>query len=403
MNRLTHRSGLLRLAALNLLRNPGRSFAVLLGVLLVAGTAFTGGLISKGVGRAVDTGLARLGADLMVVPEGASASTHTALVMGEPAAFYMDGAVADKVAAIPGVTAVSPQIYVETLASSACCTGRLFLVGYDPATDFTVKPWLGRTLGRDLAADEVLVGNHVLGLMGDPLIFYGSTFRLAARLDPTGMGMDETVFLPAPAVWAMAEQSVTKAEQPLQIGPGQVSAVLVRLDDPAEAAGVAAEIAKRLPGVSVVTAGQITQGVATDLNGLMGLLMPITLGVLAVALLLFLLLFGAVAAERSREIGLLRAMGATARQAIAGLLVEAALLGALGGLGGVLAGRVVYGLFRDAIRVSYTLPFLYPSSAQQTALGVGVVALSALVGVMAAAYPALRLARLDPHYAIHAR
>lgn len=394
--------GHVRLACRNLLRNPGRTLAVMLGVLLVAGTAYAGGLISLGVRHAVTTGLDRLGADLMVVPAGAVAQTHTALVMGEPVAFYMDGGLVAKVASMDGVRAVSPQVFVESMASSACCTGRLMLVGYDPASDFTVKPWLRYALQRELAPDEILVGNHVLGLTGDPMTFYGTEFRIAARLDPTGMGMDETVFLPLEAVWEMSRNSVTRAEEPLSIPDGHLSAILVQLDDPGLAPAVAARI-EALGGVSVVTAGQIARGVQGDLAGLMAYLVPIVLGVLLAALLLFVILFAAIARERSREIGLLRAMGATAKQAVTALLLEAALLGALGGLSGVLAGRLVYGLFEEAIRLSYTLPFLYPSAGQQSALGTAVVILAGLGGALATAWPAWRLTRLDPHHAIHAR
>ncbi|MFZ5824514.1 MAG: ABC transporter permease [Bacillota bacterium] len=394
---------LAKLAALNLLRNPGRTLAVLLGVLLVAGIAFAGGLISLGVNHAVQKGMARLGADLMVVPQGSVEATHTALIMGEPVTFYMDGAIASRLSAMEGVRAVSPQIYVETLASSACCTGRLMLVGYDPESDFTVKPWLRYALNRALEPDEILVGSHVLGLTGDPMVFYGTNFRIAARLDPTGMGMDETVFLPAPAVWEMAKNSDTLAEKPLQIPDGHVSAILVGLADPTRSAEVARQIEAEIPGVSVVTAGQIARGVSDHLAVLMGYLLPLVIGILLVSLVLFVILFAAIAHERAREIGLLRAIGATANQAIIALVMEAALLGALGGLAGVLAGRTVYGLFKEAIMVSYTLPFLYPGMAQQAALGMAVAALAALGGALAAAYPAWRLARLDPHQAIHTR
>lgn len=396
--------GLMRLAARNLLRSPGRTLAVLLGVMVVAGTAFAGGLIGRGVNHAVARGLDRLGADLMVVPEGAVEQTHTALVMGLPTAFYMEGEAAlAQIRAIDGVEAASPQIFVETLASSACCTGHLMLVGYDPATDFTVKPWLRRELGRELATDEVLVGNHILGLTGDPLLFYGSTFRLAARLDPTGMGMDETVFLPADAVWEIAARSHEVATEPLEIPPGHVSAILVALADPSAAPAVAAEIAQRLDGVAVISAGQIARGVAADLAALMAGLVPITLALLLIALLLFLILFFAIAQERSREIGLLRAMGATAGQSVRALILEATLLGGLGGVAGVVVGGAVYALFKEAIMVSYTLPFLYPPPGEQMLLAAVVVLLSASGGVLAAAVPALRLARLEPHEAIFAR
>lgn len=390
-----------RLVLYNLLRKPGRSLGAVLGVVLAAGTLFAGGLISMGVNHAVGVGMARLGADLMVVPRQAATATHTALVVGEPAAFYMDGAVTAKVAAIPGVERVSPQVFVETLASSACCTGRLLLIGFDPATDFTVQPWLNQQLGRPLEPHEILVGNHVLGLPGEPMTFYGSEFTVADRLDPTGMGIDESVFLPASAVATIAANSAQLAEKPLEIPAGHVSSVLVRLAEPEQAANVARQIEAEIPGVAVVTRGQVTDGVSRDLSGLMAWVMPVAGGVLVVALLLFLVLFSAIASERQREIGLFRAMGATARQAVAALIGEAVLLGVLGGLLGVAAGLGVYSIFSKRILVSYVLPFLWPTAPEQMGLALIILLGTGALGALAAAVPALRIARMEPHLAIH--
>lgn len=391
-----------RLIIYNLLRKPGRSLAAVLGVVLAAATVFAGGLVSSGVGHALNVGMGRLGADLMVVPEGAVAATHKALVVGEPVSFYMDGAVADQVRGVAGVKAASPQVYVETLASAACCTGRLFLVGFDPTTDFTVQPWLARNLGRNLKADELLLGNHVLVLPGDKMKFYGSEYTVADRLEPSGMGLDETVFLPAEAVPAMAEASLTKAVQPLVVKPGQISSVMVRVADPKQADRVAQAIRDSVPGVSVLTSGDVTRGVTRDLSGLMNWLLPVGGGALLISVLLFLVLFSAITGERSREIGLLRAIGATERQAVAALVGEAALLGVLGGLAGVGVGLSLYAIFQNRVLFSYVLPFLWPGILQETALAVGVILGSGLLAALAAAWPALRIARMEPHYAIHA-
>ncbi|HEY8348056.1 MAG TPA: FtsX-like permease family protein [Symbiobacteriaceae bacterium] len=385
----------------NLLRRPGRTVAVALAVALAAGILHAGALTGLGVRRALAIGTARLGADLLVVPEGAAEATHTALVVGEPMAFYMDGSVVDRIAALPGVQAASPQVFVETMASSACCTGRLFLVGFDPETDFTVQPWLMKELGRPLGPRDVLVGNHILGLTGDPLRFYGTEFRIAARLDPTGMGMDETVFLPLEAVAEMTRASATLAEKPLAIPEGHISAVLVKLAEPERAAEMARLITERIPGVAVLTGGDVTRAVIRSLTGLMALLVPTALGLAALAGVLLALLFSTVSAERCREIGLLRAIGASARQTALVLLGEAAVLGAAGGLAGVAAGFGIFGLFQRAIRFSYTLPFLWPSPAVQAGVAIAVCALAAGLAVLAAAVPVRRILRLEPHHAIH--
>jgi putative ABC transport system permease protein len=387
----------------NLLRKPGRSLAAVIAVVLAAGTAFAGALISVGVHHSVAVGMERLGADLMVVPQGTMTSTHTALVLGEPVAFYMDGSTVQKVAGVPGVRSASPQTYVETLSTAACCTGRMFLVGFDAKTDFTVQPWLRAVLGRDLRDDEILIGAHILQQVGSTMRFFGTEFKVAGVLDPTGMGMDETAFLPASSVAAMAENSTRLAEKPLTIPSGSVSAVMVRLANPAQAEGMARQIEAAVPGVSAMTAGQVTQGVNRDLSDLMAWLLPLAGGILLVAMLLFIMLFSAVTAERSREIGLLRAMGATQRQTVTALVGEAMLLGILGAALGVGAGAVVYMLFEKPLQIDYALPFLWPSIVQQVGLGLAVVAGSALIAGLAAALPAMRIARLEPHYAIHVR
>ncbi|HEY3364856.1 MAG TPA: FtsX-like permease family protein [Symbiobacteriaceae bacterium] len=403
MSRPVRGPGLVRLTLFNLLRKPGRSSTAVVAVMLAAATVFAGALIGTGVQHAVRVGMGRLGADLMVVPRGAVSATHTALVMGEPVAFYMDGAVAGQVAAVPGVKSVSGQTYVETLASAACCTGRLFLIGFDPATDLTVQPWLYRALGRNLAPDEILVGAHVLTAIPGTMKFFGTEFQVAGQLDPTGMGMDESVFLPAASVAAMAANSVTLAEKPLAIPPGAVSAVMVRLVDPTQDDAMAAKIAAAVPGVAAITGGQVSRGVTRDLANLMSWLLPIAGGVLLVAALLFGLLFSAITAERAREIGLLRAIGATQFQAVAALVGEAALLGAIGGLAGAGAGLGLYSLFQKALLVEFGLPFLWPDALQVAAMGVLVTAGAALLAAATAAWPARRIARLEPHFAIHAR
>jgi len=396
------RMGLWRLVAYNLLRKPGRSVTAALAVVLVSATAFAGVLISQGVGRALDVGLARLGADLMVVPAQGASAAHTALVVGEPVSFYMDGALAGRVAAVDGVRQVSPQVYVETMANSACCTGRIFLVGFDLGSDFTVQPWLDQKLGRSLAPDEIIVGNHVLVLTGDEMKFYGSDFRVAGRLDATGMGMDETVFLPASAVSKIATASLTLAEKPLTIPDGQISALLVRLADRSAAEAVAQRIRAEVPGVSVLTGGQIARDVGADLRGLMTWVLPVATGGIGVVVLLFLALFSSVATERAREIGLLRAMGATVRQAAGVLVGEAVWLGLLGGLSGVAAGLAGYAIFQNKILFSYTLPFLWPGTLAEVLAGVAVVLGSGLLAGLSALYPALRIANMEPHHAIHA-
>ena len=95
--------------------------------------------------------------------------------------------------------------------------------------------------------------------------------------------------------------------------------------------------------------------------------------------------------ERRREIGLRRALGATRGQIRGQFLAESVLLSGLGGLAGVTIGVLV----TSGYALSQGWPAILPPHAL-----LGGVALSALVGAVAGAYPAMRAARLPPTQAL---
>ncbi len=91
--------------------------------------------------------------------------------------------------------------------------------------------------------------------------------------------------------------------------------------------------------------------------------------------------------ERTREIGLRKAMGATDRQILVQFLTESVILALVGGAMGVGAGSLL------ALLVSSISPIPAGLEAWSVFLAVGA---SALVGILAGVFPALRAARLEP-------
>ena len=102
--------------------------------------------------------------------------------------------------------------------------------------------------------------------------------------------------------------------------------------------------------------------------------------------------------QKQREIGILRAMGATRAQVLRLFLVQGAVVGALGSLLGLLLAVVLIWAFTTFVRGSDGLPLFNIRLPLNTALQVAWIA--TVCGVLAAIAPARRAAKLDPAQAI---
>ncbi len=385
-----------RLAVQNMGRRPTRTALLVLSVALGTGAIFSGLTAGRGMAGSMEAGFSRMGADLIVVPKDTLVNLTSALLTVEPSEQLLDARAVEQVAYISGVEAAAPQRLYRISSTKDGHAHESNLIAFDPVRDFTVQPWIRERLDRPMAAGDVLIGGRRDEVLGDRISIGAQTLTVYARLERTGVGpFDYSAYTTFESVVELAKGGALFAGN----DPGQISALLVRLRVGATAEQVRFAIAK-IPGVKVAVGGAVVTSTRQGLSALFGGMAFFAASMLLGFGVMVCVLFSAIVAERRREIGLLRAMGARCRQVVQVFAVEAALTTGLGGVCGILLGAAVLLTFQRSL-VFYlktvNVAYSWPSWAFVAGLAAACAAWSTLVGLIGAFVPAARAGRCDPY------
>lgn len=188
--------------------------------------------------------------------------------------------------------------------------------------------------------------------------------------------------------------------------PGLVDEIDVRAVDGVSAGDLRERIAAVLPAdVESMTGEQVADDSTASVKDALGVFTTVLLVFAGISLLVgsFVIwnTFNVLVAQRRREVGLLRAVGGTRRQVVAGVLIEALVIGAVAGLIGMAAGVGLATGIRELLKVvGLEMPTTSPALEVRTI----VVTLAVAIGVtcVAALLPAWSAARISPMEALRA-
>jgi putative ABC transport system permease protein len=275
------------------------------------------------------------------------------------------------------IATIAPKLFENTRVNGIS----LVVVGVDPEQERIVKSWWEVGKGDYLSGgDQALVGAIAADLLklnvGDSISLNQSSVKVAGILKETGAGDDYQVFVPLPAVQkAFHKENV-------------ISSLDIRaLCNACPVEMIANSINQNIPGVRAIAVKQIAQsemGLVEKMNSLMYALAGVTLMVG---------LFGVVNTmmssvhERTKDIGIMRAVGASRKQIIRIFIFEAIVIGIIGGVAGYLLGTALAYLIGPLVfegTAVYFVPQYFP-----LALGVSIA-----VAVAAAVYPAIKASEI---------
>ena len=383
----------------NLVRNAGRTAGLVALVALLAFAVYGGSLVISSLQNGIASLEARLGADVIVAPATAKSQQelNEILVEGVPGQFYMDASVLSSVAGCECVEVASPQYYLATV-KAGCCSMPVQIIGFDPATDFSVQPWIARTYGGDLGFDQVVVGCNITGAPGATIKLYGVECAIVSKLEETGTKLDNAVFATNETVQHLINEAVSRGFPPdsHEDPTTRLSTVQVKVSDGCDPQAVADDINLHVRGVYAVATRAMTSSVADSVSGIARIVGILMVVIWLIAIAVLVIAFSIAGKHRAREFATLRVIGAS-RTMLSKLVVkEAAIISVLGALIGIAVALIMVGAFNGALEEALGVPFLTPDAPMIALFTLAAFFVAMVAGPAASVLSARKLSKVDP-------
>jgi ABC-type antimicrobial peptide transport system permease subunit len=291
----------------------------------------------------------------------------------------IDERVGDQIAAMPQVRSINGAVFTGMILPN---NGAMFVLqGYVPGgfaiQRFKVVEGQPLTANRQILLGRLMANSMKKGV-GDSLELSGVRFKVVGIYE-SNVGWEQ-----------MGGVTTLRDAQNFVGRPRRVSMYAVKLMEPAQAEEVVEQINTRFPGIYAATSG-IFASQMPDMKTSNAMLNAISLMAILVGGVGMLNTMLMSVLERTREIGVLRALG-WRRRAVMGLILrEALLVGLLGGLAGIFIAFGLSALMQaDPTIGSWVVPAWTPG------VFLRAIAVALLLGALGGLYPAYRATRLMP-------
>ena len=385
-------SGYLKLSIKNLLRHRTRSALTMLGIAASVGVLFSVLSFNAGFNEGLAKELDRTGLHFMVVPSGCAHEVAALVLHGAVIPKFLDTSVMKHLQETDGIAMATP-ILVAQLPNPE--KERIDLIyGVDMQVLSAIKPGWEIEGVIPTQPNEILLGHEVADHEG---IKPGDVFSETADGKPlivtgivelTGSQDDAFVYLPIETAQKLLEKS------------DAATAIGVKVNNPAKMSEITDVLTAAVPGIQIVTMGQVMNSISN---------LAASARALSMAIVLIAVLISAVGVmnsilmsvfERTQEIGMMRSVGASRKDVFRIILEETAILSVTGGLLGIIIATLGSKLIETFVRS--VMPFV-PSGnliSFDPLFALGSVLFIMVIGIGSGLYPAAKASKINPVEAI---
>lgn len=247
----------LRLAWLNIRGKRFKYTIIFLLIFLTSIGIYTGDVLFTSMKKGLKITQDRIGADVIVVPDGFVSEAEDALFKGKACTLNFDRQWEAKLRKTEDVRKVTSQLYLATLAGASCCDGEIQLIAIDLPNDFVVGPWMKMNNITRLQDDEIILGSSFKVEKGEYITYYYRKFKVVAVLDETGAGYDKSAFISYEAANRMAFDERNKNTFPFRKNENVISMCFLRITEGKDPMKVKSNVEKQY-GAEGIAAYSVT-------------------------------------------------------------------------------------------------------------------------------------------------
>lgn len=376
----------------NIRRRKTRVIFLVLGLVIAVGTVVTLVTVSRAMNEDIATKLDEFGANILIVPKSDDLSLTYGGMPVSGVSFDMrdlheeDARKIRTIKNSENISIVAPKL----LGAAKVQKKDVLVVGVDFDAEVRLKKWWSIVGKRPETDGEALIGADVknklqLGL-DQVLEVNGEAFIVAGILEPTGSQDDGIIF-----VGLKKAQFLFGKKEQLSL----IELAALCYDCPIEE--IVRQTSEKLPGARVMAIRQTIESKMEAMHRFQHFSFGISLVVLLVGALIVFTNMTASVNERTREIGVFRAIGYRGVHIMHIILTEALITSLVAGIVGYYSGvgmsKLVTPLLTGNGPAGITIDYVL--------LGLS-VAVAVIVGLASSIYPAYKASRLDPTVALRA-
>jgi putative ABC transport system permease protein len=370
----------------NMWRRKGRTFLTVFGIVVgIFALTVLGGLSAR-LTQQVNGARSWFTNSISVVPSGGN-------LFGGGGEHFFDLSRVGEVKAVPGVKDAVPGIGLPLSQDQGFSFGAPdLIIGLGPGGQDLLKQLVlsGGRLLQPGDRGKVVLGSVVaekLGAtVGGTVNLRGTPFQVVGILKPTLSAPDNFAFVSyADAL------PIFLAANPFFQQKQIASVIYTTWNQGVNPEVLGARIAAKVPGVSVITPAKAEQQISQFSLIFNAILFGIAFIALVVGGLSIINTMVMSVSERTREIGLKKAIGAETRSILDEYLLESAFIGLLGGLTGTGLGLIAIALLNSATSSKQVTVF-----AVTPLVVIGPIIFATVLGTLAGVFPAMRASRLKP-------